>query len=116
MVAWAFSIAAASLFPAMVLGIFWKRANAWGAVAGMTVGLLVALSYMIRVEFDAIPWLGLYGLGMEPWLGVQSTAAGIWGVPAGFLTIIIVSLLTPKPPKRMDDIVDSMRYPAEINR
>ena len=116
MVAWAFSIAAASLFPAMVLGIFWKRANAWGAVAGMTVGLFVAVWYMIRVEFDAIPWLGLYGLGMEPWLGVQSTAAGIWGVPAGFLTIIVVSLVTPRPPKKMDEIVESLRYPAELNR
>ena len=112
MVAWAFSIAGASLFPAMVLGIFWKRANAWGAVTGMTVGLLVTLFYMIRVEFDAIPWLGIYGLGMDPWLGVQSTAAGIWGVPAGFLTIYVVSLITPRPPARMVVMVESLRYPS----
>ena len=111
MVAWAFSIAGASLFPAMVLGIFWKRANAFGAVAGMTVGLFVTLFYMIRVEFDSIPWLGLYGLGMEPWLGVQSTAAGIWGVPAGFVTVIVGSLLTERPPAKMREIVDRLRYP-----
>lgn len=111
MVAWAFSIAGASLFPAMVLGIFWKRANAFGAVAGMTVGLGVTLFYMIRTEFDAIPWLGLYGLGMEPWLGVQSTAAGIWGVPAGFATVIIGSLLTKPPPAKMCEMVDRLHYP-----
>jgi cation/acetate symporter len=111
MVAWAFSIAGASLFPAMVLGIFWKRANAFGAVAGMTVGLCVTMFYMIRVEFDAIPWLGIYGLGMEPWLGVQSTAAGIWGVPAGFATVIVGSLLTKRPPAKMREMVESLRYP-----
>ena len=113
MVAWAFSIAGASLFPAMVLGIFWKRANAFGAVAGMSVGLFVTLFYMIRVEFDSIPWLGLYGLGMEPWLGVQSTAAGIWGVPAGFATVIVCSLLTERPPARMREMVDRVRYPSD---
>ena len=111
MVAWAFSIAGAALFPVMVLGIFWKRANAFGAVAGMTVGLCVTLFYMIRVEFDSIPWLGLYGLGMEPWLGVQSTAAGVWGVPAGFATVIVCSLLTEKPPAGMRQMVDQVRYP-----
>ena len=111
MVAWAFSIAAASFFPAMVLGIFWKRANAPGAVAGMTFGLAVTLFYMIRVEFDAIPWLGLYGLGMEPWLGVQSTAGGVWGVFAGFLMTIVVSLLTPKPPLSTQKMVEDLRYP-----
>jgi cation/acetate symporter len=116
MVAWAFSIAAASLFPAMVMGIFWKRANAFGAVAGMSVGLIMTLSYMIRVEFESLPWLGLYGLGMEPWLGVQSTAAGIWGVPAGFVTIVVVSLLTPKPPDRVVDLVESIRYPAPVSK
>jgi len=111
MVAWAFSIAGASLFPAMVLGIFWKRANAFGAVAGMTVGMLVTLGYMIRVEFDSIPWLGLYGLGMEPWLGVQSTAAGIWGVLAGFATVIVCSLMTRRPPPKMQEMVERVRYP-----
>jgi cation/acetate symporter len=112
MVAWAFSIAAASFFPAMVLGVFWKRANGAGAVAGMSVGLAVTLFYMIRVEFDAIPWLGLYGLGMEPWLGVQSTAAGVWGVFAGFATTIVVSLITPKPTVHTQKMIEELRYPA----
>ncbi|MFT3847161.1 MAG: VC_2705 family sodium/solute symporter [Propionivibrio sp.] len=79
MVAWAFSLAGAAFFPALVLGIFWKRANKAGAVSGMVVGLLVTVYYMVRVQFDAIPWLGLYGIGMEPWLGIQSNVRGNMG-------------------------------------
>jgi len=111
MVAWAFSLAAASFFPAMVLGIFWKRANRHGAVAGMTVGLLVTLYYLVRVEFDSLPWLGIYGIGMEPWLGIQSTAAGIWGVPVGFLVIVVVSYLTPPPDPTSNRFVENLRGP-----
>ena len=111
MVAWAFSIAASSFFPAMVLGIFWKRANRAGAVAGMTTGLVVTLYYLLRVEFDSVPILGLYGLGMEPWWGIQSTASGVWGVPAGFAVIVVVSLLTRAPPAESVEFVDSVRYP-----
>jgi len=111
MVAWAFSLAAAALFPALVMGIFWKRANKAGAVSGMVVGLLITLYYMVRVHFDSVPWLGLQGIGMEPWFGIQSTAAGIWGVPAGFLTIIVVSLLTPPPSQQVQDFVEQVRYP-----
>ena len=112
MVAWAFSIAAAAFFPALVLGIFWKRANKAGAVSGMAVGLLITLYYMVRVQFDTIPWLGIYGIGMEPWLGIQSTSAGVWGVGVGFLTIIIVSLLTDPPGQDIQDFVEQIRYPA----
>jgi cation/acetate symporter len=111
MVAWAFSLAAAALFPALVMGIFWKRANKAGAVSGMVLGLLITLYYMVRVHFDSVPWLGLQGIGMEPWFGIQSTAAGIWGVPAGFLTIIVVSLLTPPPSQQVQDFVEQVRYP-----
>lgn len=112
MVAWAFSIAAAAFFPALVLGIFWKRANKAGAVSGMIVGLLITLYYMVRVQFDTIPWLGIYGIGMEPWLGIQSTSAGVWGVAVGFLTIIIVSLLTEPPGKDIQEFVERIRYPV----
>lgn len=112
MVAWAFSIAAAAFFPALVLGIFWKRANKAGAVSGMVVGLLITLYYMVRVQFDTIPWLGIYGIGMEPWLGIQSTSAGVWGVAVGFLTIVVVSLLTDPPGKEIQDFVERIRYPV----
>lgn len=112
MVAWAFSIAGAAFFPALVLGIFWKRANRAGAISGMVVGLLITLYYMVRVQFDTIPWFGIHGIGMEPWLGIQSTSAGVWGVAIGFLTIIIVSLLTDPPSKASQDFVEGVRYPT----
>lgn len=111
MVAWAFSLAGAAFFPALVLGIFWKRANSKGAVSGMVIGLLVTIYYMIRVQFDTIPWLGIHGIGMEPWLGIQSTSAGVWGVAVGFLTIIVVSLFGKPPSQKSQNFVDSVRYP-----
>ncbi|MFC5302920.1 sodium:solute symporter family protein [Azospira restricta] len=112
MVAWAFSIAGASFFPALVLGIFWRRANKPGAIAGMLAGLAMTLYYMLRVQFDNIPWLGLHGIGMEPWLEVQSTSAGVWGVPVGFVVIVVVSLLTAPPPPQTQALVERLRYPV----
>lgn len=94
MVAWAFSIAGSAFFPALVLGIFWKRATRAGALAGMIVGTLLTLYYIVRVEFDAIPWLGITNIHMEPWWFIQSTSAGVFGVLAGILTIVLVSLFT----------------------
>jgi cation/acetate symporter len=98
MVAWAFSIAGSAFFPALVLGIFWARATRMGALAGMVVGVSLSLYYILRVEFDSIPWLGVSGFKMEPWFHVQATSAGLFGVVAGFATIIIVSLLTKPEP------------------
>ncbi|HPU79201.1 sodium:solute symporter family protein [Accumulibacter sp.] len=115
MVAWAFSLAGAALFPALILGVFWKRATPTGAVSGMVVGLLMTIYYMIRVHFDAIPWLGIHGIGMEPWLGIQSTSAGVWGVAIGFFTIVIVSLFGEPPSAETQDFVESVRYP-ELGR
>ncbi len=110
-VAWAFSLAAAAFFPALVLGIFWKRANAYGAVSGMLVGLLVTIYYVVRLEIDAIPWLGLTDIGMSPWFGVQSVSAGVWGVAIGWVTIVLVSLCTPPPEKQQTDFVEQIRLP-----
>jgi cation/acetate symporter len=100
LVAWAFSLAGASFFPALVMGIWWKRANKQGAVAGMWVGLIVTAFYMIGSRF--------FGLS---WFGTQTIASAIFGLPAGILTIWIVSLLTPPPPQAIQDLVVSVRYP-----
>jgi cation/acetate symporter len=100
LVAWAFSLAGASFFPALVMGIWWKRANRAGAVIGMWVGLLVTAYYMIGSRF--------YGIS---WFGTQTIASAIFGLPAGFLTIWIVSLLTAPPPQEVQDLVVSVRYP-----
>lgn len=107
----AFSFAAASFFPALTLGIFWKRANQWGAVAGMIGGLGVTFYYMVTTQV----WLrGVFGITspIELWYGIQPISAGIFGVPLGFALIIIVSLLTPAPRKDIQDLVDHVRYPT----
>jgi cation/acetate symporter len=100
LVAWAFSLAGASFFPALVMGIWWKRANKAGAVVGMIVGLGITTFYMIGSRF--------YGVS---WFGTLTIASAIFGLPAGFLTIWIVSLLTSAPPQAVQDLVTSVRYP-----
>jgi cation/acetate symporter len=100
LVAWAFSLAAASFFPALVMGIWWKRANRMGACVGMIVGLGVTGFYMIGSRF--------FGLS---WFGTLTIASAIFGLPAGFLTIWLVSLLTAPPPREVQDLVTSVRYP-----
>jgi cation/acetate symporter len=98
MVSWAFSIAGSAFFPALVLGIFWNRATRTGALSGMLVGVFLTIYYILRVQFDSIPWLGISGFQMAPWFYVQSTSAGVFGVIAGFVTIIVVSLFTKPYP------------------
>lgn len=111
MVAWAFSLSGAALFPALVLGIFWPRANRQGAIAGIVIGLLLTLYYIARVRFDSIPWLGWYGIGMDPWFGIEASAAGIFGVPAGFLANILMSLMTAPPTVESQQFIERLRYP-----
>jgi cation/acetate symporter len=100
LVAWAFSLAGASFFPALVMGIWWKRANKQGAVVGMWAGLLVTAYYMIGSRFFGVSWFG-----------TATIASAIFGLPVGFLVIWVVSLLTPPPPQAVQDLVVSVRYP-----
>jgi cation/acetate symporter len=108
----AFSLAAAGFFPALVLGIFWKRANKWGAVLGMLAGVSVTFYYMATTQ----PWMrGLFGvtspIADNTWWGILPISAGIFGVPLGFAVIIIVSLLTPAPKPEIQELVEHVRYP-----
>ncbi|MCU0813182.1 MAG: VC_2705 family sodium/solute symporter, partial [Burkholderiaceae bacterium] len=108
----AFSLAAAGFFPALVLGIFWKRATKWGAVLGMLAGVSITFYYMATTQV----WMrGLFGVTSpvadNTWWGIQPIAAGIFGVPLGFAVIIIVSLLTPAPKKETQELVEHVRYP-----
>lgn len=109
MVAWAFSIAGSAFFPALVLGIFWGRATRIGALSGMLVGLCLSIYYIVRVEFDSIPWLGIHHLQMAPWFNVQSISGGVFGVFAGFLTIVVVSLMT-KPDPGVEQFLRRIRF------
>lgn len=112
LVAAAFSVAAAAFFPALVLGIFWRRANGRGAVAGMIVGLAVTGYYMAV----ATPWLraalGLQGPA-ELWWGIQPISAGLFGVPAGFAAVWLVSLLTAPPAPAQLQLLEQLRSPPE---
>ncbi len=101
MVAWAFSLAAASFFPILLLGIFWKRANGAGAIAGMIGGLVVTIFYMVNNYFN--PEFNLFG--------ISHVAAGIFGMPVNFALTIIVSLLTAAPPLEIQRLVESLRRP-----
>jgi cation/acetate symporter len=108
----AFSLAAASFFPALVLGVFWKRANKWGAMLGMIAGLGVTFYYMATTQ----PWLrSVFGITSpiadNLWWGIQPISAGVFGVPLGFAVIIIVSLLTPAPRREVQELVEHVRYP-----
>ncbi len=106
----AFSLAASAFFPALVLGVFWQRANRWGAVAGMLAGLGVTFWYMATTH----PWLrGLLGITtpVQLWWGIEPISAGVFGVPVGFAVIILVSGLTPAPPPEVREFVRRLRYP-----
>jgi len=106
----AFSFAAASFFPALVMGIFWKKATKAGACLGMVSGLAVTGYYMIMTQ----PWLrGVFNVTspVELWWGIQPISAGIFGVPVGFAVLILVSLVTPAPKKEIQELIDHVRYP-----
>jgi cation/acetate symporter len=106
----AFSLAAAGFFPALVLGIFWKRATGPAAVLGMIAGTAVTFYYMATTQ----PWLrGLFGVTspVELWWGIQPISAGIFGVPIGIAIIVLVSLVTPAPSKKVQQLVEHVRYP-----
>ncbi len=101
----AFSLAASTLFPALALGVFWKRANQPGAIAGMIVGFAVCVFYMLRTH----PALG--GTVDGQWFHIAPISAGIFGVPAGLCAIVIVSLLTPAPDERTEVLLKDLRSP-----
>ncbi|GBD43694.1 Cation/acetate symporter ActP [bacterium HR40] len=100
-VSWAFSIAAAGLFPALVLGVMWKRCNAPGAIAGMIAGAGVTLFYII----------GTYAYGMKPWFGINNISAAIFGLPVAFVVTYVVAKLTPEPSREMQEFVEQIRIP-----
>jgi cation/acetate symporter len=105
MVGAAFSLASSTLFPALVLGVFWKRANQQGAIAGMLLGFAICVYYMV----STYPTLG--GSPLNQWFGIAPVSAGVFGVPAGFLAMLVVSLLTAAPDRRCAALVDHIRMP-----
>lgn len=150
MVSWAFSLAAGGLFPALVLGIWWKRANSAGAIAGIAIGFGLTLFYLVISRY--YPHLGVQYFGMtsllnpvsgaplisaenmakflaDPaiangpvlvsnplaskvgWFNINNISSALFGLPAGFLAMYVVSMLTAAPSKAMMDFVDACRRP-----
>jgi cation/acetate symporter len=101
----AFSLAASAFFPALVMGVFWKRANKWGAIAGMVAGLGVCMYYMVKTY----PFFG--GVAANQWFDMAPISAGVFGVPIGLITLIVVSLVTAPPDAKVQEMVDHVRYP-----
>jgi len=100
-VAWAFDFAMSGLFFPLVLGVWWKRANKAGAIAGMLVGLGAGTWYLYAVKWG----------GMVPWWGMDDVRFGIVGATASLVAMVVVTLLTPAPDKATQDMVDEVRIP-----
>ncbi|PQJ78054.1 sodium:solute symporter family protein [Polaribacter porphyrae] len=107
-VALAFGLAAASFFPAIILGIFSKKMNKEGAIAGMLVGILSMLFYMLKFKFD---WFG-GGTKQDWWFGISPEGFGTVAMIANFIVAIVISKLTPNPPKEVQEIVENIRIPS----
>jgi cation/acetate symporter len=93
LVAASFSLAGAAFVPAMIGGIFWVGATRVGAVCGMLSGLGLTLYYMFINGAPVRGWLGLQGSGL--WFEIEPVASGVFGVCAGVMVLVVVSLLTP---------------------
>ncbi|MBR9854856.1 MAG: cation acetate symporter [Algicola sp.] len=113
-VALAFGLAAASFFPAIILGIFYKKMNSKGAVSGMIVGLCLMLFYMLKFKFgifdggkDAVA-----GLQNDWWFGVSPEGFGTIAMVVNFVVAIVVNMFTPEPPEEVQEIVEHIRIPS----
>ena len=96
-VAWAFDFAMSGLFFPLVLGIWWKRANRQGAIAGMILGFLAGTYYLYLVRFA----------GMEPWMGIDHLRFGIIGASVSLIAMVVVSLATEEPDAETQAMVDA---------
>ena len=100
-VAWAFCFAMSGLFFPLVLGVWWKRANRPGAIAGMAIGFATGSLYLYMVK----------GAGMEPWLGLDHLRFGIVGASASLISMVAVTLMTKAPDAETQAMVDEVRIP-----
>jgi len=107
-VALAFGLAAASFFPVIILGIFYKHMNKKGAIAGMVVGILFMLFYMMKFKFD---WFG-GGTKEDWWFGISPEGFGTVAMLANFTVSLLISQFTPEPPQEVQDIVENIRIPS----
>ena len=109
-VALAFGLAAASFFPAIVMGIFSKRMNKEGAIAGMITGLVITIFYILKFKF------GVIGSDAKEdwWFGVSPEGFGVIGMLLNFIVSIVVSRLTAEPPHDVQELVEEIRIPSGV--
>lgn len=108
-VALAFGLAAASFFPAIFLGIFYKRMNKEGAISGMVAGLGITVFYMMRYKLG---WIGGPTSSDDWWFGISPEGFGTVGMIINFIVAIAVSHFTPAPPKAIEEMVEDIRIPS----
>ena len=111
-VALAFGLAAASLFPAIILGIFYKRMNKEGAISGMIVGILLMLFYMAKFKLG---WLGDTPPASEWWFGISPEGFGSVAMVVNFMVSLTVSRFTAAPPQEVQEIVENIRIPSGVS-
>ena len=108
-VALAFGLAAASLFPAIILGIFYKRMNKEGAISGMIVGISLMLFYMAKFKLG---WLGDTPPASEWWFGISPEGFGSVAMVVNFIVSLTVCRFTAAPPQEVQEIVENIRIPS----
>lgn len=113
-VALAFGLAAASFFPAIVLGIFYKKMNKEGAIAGMIVGITLMLFYMLKFKFGIFDGgkEAVAGLKQDWWFGISPEGFGSIAMFVNFVVAIVVNKFTPEPPEEVQEIVENIRIPS----
>lgn len=113
-VALAFGLAAASFFPAIVLGIFYKKMNKEGAIAGMVVGISLMLFYMLKFKFGIFDGgkEAVAGLEKDWWFGISPEGFGSVAMIVNFIVSIVIMQFTPDPPENVQEIVEDIRIPS----
>lgn len=113
-VALAFGLAAASFFPAIILGIFYKKMNKEGAISGMIVGLLFMLFYMLKFKFGLFDGgkAAVDGLKADWWFGISPEGFGTIAMMVNFAVALAVNAFTKEPPEHVQEIVENIRIPS----
>ena len=111
-VALAFGLAAASFFPAIILGIFYKKMNKEGAITGMIIGVLLMLFYMTKFKFG---WFG-GGTKDDWWFGISPEGFGSIAMILNFIVSLSIMKLTKEPPKSVQEIVENIRIPINAGK
>jgi cation/acetate symporter len=113
-VALAFGLAAASFFPAIILGIFYKKMNKEGAIAGMVVGIGLMLFYMLKFKFGIFDGgkAAVAGLSKDWWFGISPEGFGFIAMIVNFAVSLAINAFTADPPEEVQEIVETIRIPS----